>query len=435
MKHLHYLLLAVGMMFIACNDTVEVGSGLLNDESLEVKVDTLYPAVQIVQPDSTQTFVKNANDIFGNGTYMVGKTSDPDFGTTEAICYFTASLVSPFPNEMRDNIIDSVVVIIPYDTLGRYGPDKVEQDMRLYLIDEPFVLENEDELYAFDGYDFGNELLIDKTIYVDHTDTLVINDHIQDTAGLKVRPQLRLAMDPDYWMEFFKANQDSITAESFDLMIPGFALTASSATNSMVGLQMEFPSVANLTFYYTDSIRKNLALPLGKFRQNQYIHDYSGSAIEAQMSSGNSEVMYIQSQDGVDMEIDMSSVKTLDEFILNSATLELTVIEDDNPEVHPAPSALFAKYENDEGEEVTIVDILANPGRYDGLLREVEGQNIRTYTMDISEHVGAYLSGDFTSSKIVLFANGKAHRPNRVKVGGPDHPDHPATLKIIGTLP
>jgi len=440
MKYVLSLVLFLGLITMACNDSIEIGSEVLNN-NLDVEVDTVEIPARIILADSVLTFTNTANSDFTNSRYMLGQLDDPEYGNVEAVVYFNVTQNTVFPVGFADMEFDSVVMVFPYDTLVNYGPDGGEYEISLFELTEPFTLEEGDNLYAKDGLEHNLLPKFSSLVTVNHRDSVTLDDYRADSTGIRDIPQLRLKLDPQMWVDFFQSNDlESLTIPELEEQLKGYALKASSVTNnSLIGLGLIYngsdqsQNRGDIKFFArNDSTRVIFELPLGKLRQNQFIHDYSGSDIEAIIASDSQEELYLQSQAGVEVELDLSALKADTDFILNSASINVTVISSTDEDVYPLPEKLFAKHIQN-GRETVVVDA-AIAAKFSLVQeKEVNGEMVRCYSIDITDHANSIIDESVDTDKIILFPSNKATRPNRVKICGPDHPLYPTQLKVVKT--
>ena len=85
MKYLSLFIISFVVIISACNDSIEIGSGLLEDEQLEIQVDSLSISAQTILSDSVLTFRRvDENSDFTNTVYLVGQLDGPEFGQSDS---------------------------------------------------------------------------------------------------------------------------------------------------------------------------------------------------------------------------------------------------------------------------------------------------------------------------------------------------------------
>lgn len=445
MKYFLFCIVSFGMLCVACNDPLE--SNIFTQVQTDVQVDSLIIEAKTIEEDSVVTFTKLVNNNFSATTYMVGHMVDPTFGLAQSISYFTPGLVTAtnsslrFPNMALIEAIDSVVMAIELDSLGAGGNRDDVHTLSLHALSTPFTLDNDQSLYHFEKLDFDPTPLHSITKKIDYTDSLTLSSYTNDTLDLNLPAQLRFRMDTQVWADILDTDlttsPDSlITNDILEDLINGYALTTGSDVNSMVGINLANAASSSIIEFYVrlknDTIvdKRVYTMNLGLRRHSSFEHDYAGSLVGDAITSGSSDLLYVQSQGGSNLEFDISSLLAADIQILNSATLQLTVMEEDVSLYKPA-LALFAKYKNDAGEELVVSDI--GMQNFDGTLT-TDGTR-QYYNLDITNHVKAYLNREVKTPIIEIYAESKGRTVTRSILYGPNDPDFPAKLKLIKTNP
>ena len=438
MKYCSLLLISLGMLIFACNDPIGIGSGILDEGDTDVAVDTIPITAFTAFTDSVVSLSLDSLTTL----YRVGNLEDGIYGSTEAITYFNASLVGSLPSELRDeDLVDSVVLILGYDTLGRYGADGLNHDLELLQTVEP--LNNfdrfSDTLFSTDEIEVESTPIWSGQAFVSHTDSLVIGDYLQDTLGQMIGPQLRIPLDVEEWTDLLASRSFPLSSSDFSELLPGFALR-SSTPNSVIGLELNNQTnlrTSRILFHYrADTVRRVFALPLGGIRHTQTIYDDTGSELGEERIKDDQEILYLQPQGNAEIEIDISALLDQGEFILNSGRLELTVVDPLDP-TRPIPELLRATYMQD-GQEFSVIDFATNNSvRFDGGPSQttVNGEVAYVYTLDLSGHLNFVLDGLITDTTIRVFTSPRENIPNRTRIFGPNHPTHPLVLKAITTRP
>lgn len=438
MKYLIYLSLSVWILATACNDTDVIGSQLLDNETIPIDyTDSIDFSARNILGDSLITFRQLSLDNYSASTYIAGTIDDNSFGKTEIISYFNVKMVSNFPN--LDTIaIDSVIISLRLDTLGQYGKDKVVHNIELGQLESPMEL---DTMYSDMVLPVSSSTNF--TMNVAHRDSLLINAHSQDTL-FKVRPQLRLPIDPQEWIDLYN-DKDTLTTVEVEERFPGYAIKSTASEGSLIGMDLQFAgdlANSNMLFYCTTAsgIKFLYSMPLGQRRHSAFIHDYSGSDVEASINSANNEEdLFLQALGGTNIEFDLSEITNFDSYILNHGTIEIFALNPMEDNYNPIPS-LIALYEQDNVlAPILDSDIQIQTSRltFDGILEETEvnGTSLYKYDLDITSHLNSIKNGDITNTKMIIQANRKSQIPNRTILYGVNHPEFPAKLKLVLTQP
>ena len=450
MKYPILFLISLGMLVFACSDPIDIGSEIIDPGNTNVSVDTIPITARIIQTSEVPSLVDN----LVNNIYRVGNLEDDVYGTTAATSFFSATLLGSLPVELADeNALDSVIMILGYDTLGRYCADNVLHDLELFQASEAlndFAFES-DTLFSFEDVAVESTPIWSGQKLINHEDSLTIGDYIEDTLGQMIAAELRIALDTEDWTTLFASQTDSITQDLFSQIVPGFSLE-SSTQNSMIGLSLAnaFDSgLSRLFFYYReqDTIRRIFGVPLGDFRHTQTIHNDTGSELATARATDEPDLLYLQPQGDAEIEIDLSEIFNQDPFILNSAKLELTVADPVDID-KPVPESLLATIMAD-GVEFPVIDFTFNNlSRFGGIPeRRIldNGESVFVYTLDITGHINLLLDGVFEDMTLRIspsaaafslpLTESRASIPNRTRIFGPNHPTHPLLLKIITTRP
>jgi len=440
MKQFLYLFLSIGILLLACNDPIVVGSELLDGETLDVEfTDVVDVTARTVEGEPSITFRNIPGGNYSAKTYMVGSTDDAVFGTLEAVTYFSPILFNVYPS-FSEHVIDSVVLSIPLDSIGFYGDLSAIHNVELRAITESLKTRLDEEPV--------DTLLSDVAIEVEPTIWSTLNSPIsyKDSVSfttysnasdslINLVPQLRLELDSQFWIDLAGTAQDTLTPEELETQIPGFELRTTSTTSSIFGLDLSYTTSsrpANINIYYKegDSLRKTYRIPLGRYKHSQFDYDYAGSDLQSSLDDpSSSELLYIQSQAGTSIEVDLSNAKGYDDKILNYAELVMTVQPEDEDLYQPI-STLVPWYVNESGN-LQLVNLL------EASLSESYAGGSRTlsYAMNLTSHINRIKKGELTNGKIFLIPELKAQRPNRSIILGPDHSDRPMKLNMILTKP
>ena len=131
------------------------------------------------------------------------------------------------------------------------------------------------------------------------------------------------------------------------------------------------------------------------------------------------EKVFMQSQGGTEVTVDLSIVRSLEEQIINSGILELT-IEQENTDLYEPIEAVFAWSRNDEGELI----IVGVPEDTNQPIVETFPDGVSTlgYRINLTSHLDGISKGEIENDTILLIPVSKAQRPNRSIILGPEHP-------------
>ncbi len=436
MKNTFLLFICICIGITACNDPIAVGSDILNDGTLEVEfIDNLPINVQTIEGDPSVTFRNFDNGAFNATNYMVGVIEDATFGRSEAVSYFTTSLAGIAPEFSEENL-DSVVLNIPFDTLGFYGDVTAVHDIEVRLLSEEIVLEREQAVFADTTFSAG-DVVGSRSLVLNPRDSLQLQAFTSDDPDslFNAESHLRIPLDRQFWIDL-SASGNLSDNETYQSSVPGFEISSTPSESSMIGLNMMYGfntnSPGNISFFIStdDSTRVIYNIPIGRIRHSNFTHDYDGSELGGQIGTPNPSLLYAQSQSGTDIAIDVSEVRNLGDVILNSARLTASIM--DEPGLNPIEA--FFPFARDEEGDLLIIGSPLDPINPITEIFE-DGESAQSYVIDITNHLNNIKEGLFANDTIFLIAASKAIRPNRSIVLGTDHPIFPLGIDLIITNP
>ncbi|MCP3929732.1 MAG: DUF4270 domain-containing protein [Bacteroidetes bacterium] len=425
----------------SCTDPTELGVDLLkNDQANIGLVDTLTIKASTVVGDSIRTFDALAQ----LSSYLCGSFDDPIFGNTNASIYVQALVQSSSP-DFTDFQLDSMVLVLPYDTLGIYG-----DTTQMYGIDVFRVIEdmnNEESHYSDETFETEDMPLasaefiprprtsVEVIKYVSETDT--------DTVSF---PHLRIPLPLSFGEELLSLDT-SVYKDDDDFLaiMKGMRISASKNTAGMLSFYL-MTAEAGITAYYTiNDIPAQFIFQVGQsagLKMVHFDHDYEGSFIEkyiSEPSSGGSDsLLFVQSMAGVNTKIEIPYISSLGDIIINNAELEfaaMTISGDDETLFAPLEQIILSTKE-EEGNLVIIDDIKYSgssfPDGFGGKVQEREDGGSWFYTMNISYHLQDVVDGK-ENPILFLSAFPKPERASRVVLAGPDNPDYGIKLRITYT--
>ena len=433
MKKPFLLFLSVWIGISSCNDPITIGSDFPGDTTLAVEFrDDLPITAQSIEGEPSVTFRNNLGG-FSATNYMVGEIDDETFGQSQAITYFTTALPGSTPLFALDNI-DSIVFNMTYDTIGFYGDENAVHDLEIRMISEQVDLAIDQEIRSDSIFPTG-DVVASHSLIVNPRDSLQIQARTDDNPDslILVGPHLRIPLDESLpWIELL--GDGSLTDdEIFQMEVPGFSISSSPSSSSMFGLDLLYVNsigASNITFYLTiDGERSQFNIPLGRIRHSSFTNDYTNSEIGDILNVENPSFLYAQSQAGTNIAIDVSSARTLNNSILNSGILRVSIEEEQDLD----PIEAFFAFAREDGDliivgaplsiESPIADIFAN------------GESAPTYSLDLTNHLNNVREGVFANDTIFLIAASKSERANRSVILGTDHPNFPLSLELILTNP
>ncbi|MEM1320919.1 MAG: DUF4270 family protein [Bacteroidota bacterium] len=425
------------VLFIAsaCNRPTPVGADLLDQDKADVFfTDTLSLITRSVSVDSVQTY---SSDISRQSTiYLCGDLQDPIFGKAQSTIYSQFRFNSTPPN-FENATLDSIVLLLQYDTTGFYGDTMNAQSVEIYRISE--TMDSSDTYFSNRTFAVDAQALGGAYNFQPKPTSLVELDRGADT--LILNPHLRIRLDDAFGTELLDTTLYE-TEATFLETFHGLQVRAITPTETMMGFRLT-GSLSRLQVFYTvDTTATSYIFPITdrSVKFTNFEHDYTGTDIPAFVndnSQGDS-LLFVQGMAGSNIEIEVPNAQSFGDIIVNQAELELTVAElpGDNTSNFTPPIRLILAEENDDNELLLIRDVTLSLAAFNGLSEEVddgEGSTIRKYRLNLSSHFQNLVDGD-TDKPLTLLIFGKQEVPTRTVLFGPGHSKYPAKLNFAYTL-
>ena len=464
LRELFCLSIFIIVVFGACEDTTIVGSEIFAEEDLVVLfADDIDLITNTIKVDTFENYRTNIvfNNECPNGslhTFSTGITSvhylgvldDPVFGKSQSSIYTEIFPGSALP-DFVDGTLDSLVLVLAYDTSAVYGNIEDEFDVEVYRVLEDMQVESS----SFNDTEFlrSEEPIAKRTNVAYSRDTLRVflpeGDSIQT-------PALRIAFDAfelgdtdNLPKQIFDNPSASENTEDFTQLLNGLFITVSSESNIMMGIDLTSSLESRMQLFYTeeDGTKAQYDYFIGSKRFNNAVNDPSGTAAFAATQVQDNNLLYVSGHDGFDVTIDIEDVIRFEGNAINSAVLEFAIEEPTGTDAinFPPIEELLLTEIDENNEIISCIDDLvlgANVGLvqvgaiFGGGLTEVEenGTTIRKYQMNITKHVQNYLEGT-VSSRLLLSVVNRSEFVSRSILLGPDHPTSPPKLKLTYTIP
>jgi hypothetical protein len=449
MKHLATFWLSLTVLLFAvigCNEPALVGGELLQDDQIGIRyTDTVRMTARTVPGDSVRTFAP-AVPLF---SYLFGHLDDPVFGTVRASIYTEVGLTQINPDFINDTIdqqLDSVVLLLYYDTMAFYGNWNQEMSIEVLELAEPM-----DPLRSY----FSNESIPTGQSLGMRTFTPEKLNQADTSLGL-----LRITLDPAFGQRLIDLPASAYASDtSLQNELAGFCLYPNfEATDGLIGFGLRIQAGGLVLHYSQDgepgSYRFGISSSL-LAKNVRFETDHSAAPVEAFFYDdqlGDS-LLFVQGMAGPRVEIEFPNIRNLEGIAVNKA--ELTVyagsMAEDKPLLFQKASQLYVMRENADGNLVAVEDASL------ALLRKnlsiIGGQEdfdpdllVTSYTLNLTDAIQGMIDGTTTSNTIVLQAyvddlynrtiNSdflpvlKPERPNRTILLGPGHSTYPMMLSL-----
>lgn len=425
-KYTIYLVLVAALSIVmGCNDPINIGTNI--EDPVDVQfTDTLTLTTKVVTGDTTASYSLGIDNV----TYNLGRLQDPVFGESTSDVYMNIGL-SEIPN-FKDAVLDSMVLSIEYDTTGFYGNSLASYTIELYELEEKI---DGDTILSNRTFPVKPELIGSRFFSkIDPRDSVSIENHLDSSKIVKLKPQLRIPINQEYAQRFL--DQDSTTfnsVENFENFFKGLYIKAVTEDNGMIGLNLSNTSSSissgtnSLTLYYnvvTDNIeepeKKAYRFAISPITYSQFQHDYSGSIVEPYIDNAgynNNDYAFYQGMSGVETEFTFPSIRNFENTIINKAELiyfstQLSPV-DGSTNLDPI-SVATVTYETEEGERLLTLD--ASIGLSSGLSSrgystvlggipiEQEGTDIYKHSINLTNHFSNIINNPGLSTSVKVTA-------------------------------
>ncbi len=448
------VLFSLALFLSACNKDSKLGSDLLDDDLLQVEFTDTFSIIAstIAGEDSILTY----DDFTITTELFTGSIDDPFFGTQTFDAFFLPGLGATIPSFYdADNdafaTVDSVVLIVNVDTSLYYGDTSAVHNVDVFLLEEE---------PDFDGTYYSNQDFATQMMPVAENQQFVLNreaySFIFDGDTTSTAPSIRLKLDNSIGellvMDTAAVKSDTLIRD----VIPGFKIVNRPDRSGVIPMDLETKTLIDrgnkLFVFYTDTVSKFYAFPLGGVRHIFNENDKSGTDVELALTTpsiGDS-LLYIQGYGGADIKVEFpsASFSALGKVVVKKAELEMTVAPQQGDEdFFESMSLIFIDSEDpDTGERERVVDLLnasaagAIQAGFGGSLREERDENdelIRTfYNFNLTAYFQSLLE-DGSDETGVLYL--KAASPEliigRSVLYGPNHSTYPMKLKLTYSIP
>ena len=116
----------------SCNDPTSIGAELLEEDQANIGfTDTITLSATTIPSDTIRTYSPSAQI----RSYLFGNMTDPVFGTSKSELYLEARLSFLQPDFFSIEV-DSIVLVLPYDTASFYGTWQEEFGLDVFELAE-----------------------------------------------------------------------------------------------------------------------------------------------------------------------------------------------------------------------------------------------------------------------------------------------------------
>lgn len=428
-----FLLIVLGS---SCNDPTLIGSDLLDEDQVNVSsIDTITLRTHTIKGDTIRTYSPFINAQLG--TYLAGNMEDPIFGLSKASIYGQLLLEQTTP-DFSNAVPDSLVLVLPYDSLAIYGAQPQTYGFEVYRLIEDM----DNTLSYYSNESFMTDMMpigsIEKTI----NPASSISTYDPNIDSIIAYPHLRIKIEDFELINTLMTDtllyeNDSIFLDFFK----GIHIRPTTTTPSMLAFKL-FDNRTGMKLYYTqnDTLKEVFHYRFldESVKMVNFEHQYDNSPVEEfieEKSLGDS-LIFVQSMAGLETIIEIPYVDNYEDIIVNNATLELFIA--DLPEdgaFDPITQLLFST-RGEDGSAVIIDDVLFSESNLSSLFGGVvvSGKNGSPdkYVFNISSYFQDVISGR-VNNQLIISNFLKSQRASRSIFYGAGHSDYPAKLKVTFT--
>ena len=434
-------ILALGCLLGSCNKEVTIGSEIIEDQPIAIDYNEIIDITAETVYGDPALMYRNS-PILTRRTYLLGELTDPNFGVTGSTVFVTPRVSETVP-DFSGASLDSVIMVLPYDTLGQYGDSDVLHDLSVYRLRDAIDVASTDTLFSDMCFDFEDTPISSFSFDPEPTDSSDVYSPSVDSI-IRVLPQIRIPLDAAVWNDVLSDTLNTRLTQNIVDIVKGYAIQSMPNGSDMYGINLSNTSTARIQVFYQDSIKKVFSFDLSSLvsdkeesvvKHNCYVSDYNGSLIESVIGDDSAELNYVQGMQGFDVVYDLSGVLSIQDEFVNYAVIEVFAQKEEG--VDPL-NFLIASYRNDDGDLVRIRDLTSSAaGFFDSRFEEVEidGVTLLKHEVIVTNHIIDIVNGDITNTSLTLLADNKRENPRHSIFYSPNHPLYPACLKLITTKP
>lgn len=429
-----------------CTDPTNVGADLLGGDQVGVGfTDTLTLQSAPVVGDTVTTYSPTA--LLSN--YLFGDFKDPVMGRSYASIYTEARLLRTISGNYEDvdfanASLDSVVLVLTYDTAGYYGDETDIYGIEVLELDENM---DGDEYYTSDDEFATKPVSLGSKDFIPNADTVsvIYYDGTTSPDTLNVFPHLRVPLSAAFGNRLLDLDTSYYKNDStFISAIKGLHIKPTRETGGMLSFNV-LSSLSGIYLYYTvGGLRYQYQFPFNNYgvTTSYYKQEYAGSQAEPYINDAllGDNLTFIQAMKGVYTRVTIPNAEALSGKIINKAELTVTVagLSGDNSTLYPAPDQLLLYRRNEKGKLVEIDDVVI--GVANGSLNTIFGGKIEKgtngqpskYTVNLSTYFQGVVDGE-SPKEIYLLSRYSARRAERTPICGAKHPTYPMKLRITYT--
>lgn len=474
-NQLRFFWALLGLLAIACNRPSIVGTTLIDDDIIEV-------AAADISDIEIRPFLQSGISVLGDNReicpalapegdrnrMILSNFKDPYFGSLSTEIYvqfgFPVFVERP-PDNFADATVDSVTLVLPFNSNLIFGDTTDQFDIRVFELLENIESSAGDvfldQSFMTGTDELGSLLDISARPTTTFDEVVVDNDGELDTLE-NVVPQIKLRLETDWANTLFDSGLDSMTVLNDTLFLElfkGIKLEVEGFDNGILALNAAVVSQGLsrmvMTFHYSvgedqfDLTLLPITSSIGNVH-NRIVHDLEGSIVADAIDNtafGDTTIL-IGRHAGVASSIIIKDVDIPAEALINLGELQFTAKEQINDPLFEQPETLiFYEAEGaDDGRRdyplfalgIANGVIVCDPEieRFGGeaeIIRDESGELLRQYSLNIADELQELVEGSRDSIHIVLTAYGDIDNPGVLRLEGPQSDTNPLTLRVAYT--
>ena len=460
------IVMAISLNF--CSDPTLVGSDLLDDLKANVDVvDTISIVSSTTIGDSVVTFRPyvpfTANPYSGQlQRFLLGNFEDPIYGKSSTSIYiqprigvYTNENENFDPPNFENDIIDSIILVLPYDSAGLYGDLDQDFTVEVFKVNEKLPQE---VLFSNRLFNVGTSVGANTF----RPDTTFREFQIHESDDTLIRnvltlPYLSIKLNNDFGEEIMGLGEAAYDSEnafveafnglhirstlpnnaalSFDLSTGIFAYQDSTDTGSIGGLYLYYHRAGEegqtRQFYY-NFWQSTVRTVLSEI-------DPMGGQLETLVKGNDQDtISLVRGIGNVQTVVEFPYLSKLKNVLLNKAELEFFVgrVQDDPYAEFRPLNQLVVFQRNTLGELALLQDIqiLGQTTRdigenVGGILIEGENGAPDRYVINITAAMQNMIDGTL-ENKIFLAAFSSVQFANHTVLYGANHPTYAMNLRV-----
>ncbi len=445
------LLLSILISCFACTEPTLIGSDLLQEDQANLNFRNDIPIdVKNIKGESVPTY--NRFPTLQLEHYLLGQLEDEQFGKSTASLYtqLARSVGRPDPSIL----VDSLILSFAYDTIGFYGDLSKPFELEVFRVTED--LDPSADYFSNQVFAVEMEPIGSATVSLS-LDSVAITNYSNGVSTTTIEPpHIRIPLDElfgELLAEDTTIYQSDTTFQNF---FKGLYIKPAASSNGIVPLRFD-NAISRLTMYYRPKardIKQEYRFPFlfSQARVNSFEHIHEGSEVAQTLDINNTDLLYLQSMAGLNMEVNFPDLSSLNNIVINRAELEFTVASNTVSPSFPIVDQLLVTRE-DQGERTAVIDVRnaivgSEPIRtrvFGGnpVEETINGVTLTKYRINISAHFQDIVSN--TASNSITISAGteeflyylsvvpKAENANQVIFYGTNHPDLAPKLNLTFT--